>query len=440
MAENPTFTKDALPTPEGQPTWATGLREEALTAYEALPIPSQNTEEWRYTDVSEFDFDAFRPGAPGATADTLDDVPDHILEALGDVGDRAGLLIQHNATTTTHHLAPELAERGVIFSSLDEAIRDHPDLVEKRLHDLVPLDRTKFTALHAAFRGGGTFLYVPRNTAIEIPLQSFTYLDAEGAAIFPHTLIVAEESAEVTFIDRFVSPDLDSALSDAITEIFVGPNASVRYLSLQDWGDGVQHLAVQRSLLDRDATLSTLSVAFGGSLSRTEVESVLGAPGGNSEMLGVYFTDGTQHFDHRSLQDHAAPNGTSDLLYKGALRDESNAVYSGLIAVRPGAQKTNAMQTNRNVVLSERAKADSIPNLEIEANDVKCGHAASVGPVDPDEVFYLQSRGIPKDEAVRLIVKGFFQEVLDRIPLEEVRDTVEAAIEDEVRGTTWSST
>jgi Fe-S cluster assembly protein SufD len=208
----------------------------------------------------------------------------------------------------------------------------------------------------------------------------------------------------------------------------------VRYVSLQDWGRGVTHLSVQRARIDRDAQVRSLAVTFGADLSRTEVESILAGPGGHSEMLGVYFTDGSQHFDHRSLQDHVAPNCTSDLLYKGALRDSSRVVYSGLIHIAPGAKGSNAFQTNRNVVLSDEAKADSIPNLEIENNDVKCSHAASVGPVDEDQVFYLQSRGISRDEAERLIVRGFFQEVLDRVPLEEVRQGLDAAIEDELRG------
>ncbi|HWC32061.1 MAG TPA: SufD family Fe-S cluster assembly protein, partial [Actinomycetota bacterium] len=205
------------------------------------------------------------------------------------------------------------------------------------------------------------------------------------------------------------------------------------YVSLQDWGRGVIHLAVQRAQLERDAELRSLAVSFGASLSRTEVESVLAEPGAHSEMLGVYFTDGDQHFDHRSLQDHVAPNCTSDLLYKGALKDASRVVYSGLIRIHPGARRSDAYQTNRNVVLSDEAKADSIPNLEIENNDVRCSHAASVGPVDEDVRFYLESRGIPRDEAEQLIVTGFFQEVLDRVPLEEVRGSLEAAIEDELR-------
>ena len=273
---------------------------------------------------------------------------------------------------------------------------------------------------------------MPADVAIELPLQTLTYLDAEGAAVFPHTLLIAERGAEVTLIDRYTSPDLGRAFSDAVVEIVVGDGAHVRYASIQEWGTGMTHLSVQRARVGRDADFRSLSVGFGGSLSRAEAETILAEPGGFSEMLGVFFGDGDQHFDHRSVQDHVAPNCTSDLLYKGALRDASRAVFSGWVHVRPDAQKTIAMQTSRNIVLSEHAKADAIPNLEIEANDVRCGHAASVGPVEEDMLFYLESRGIPRDEAERLVVTGFFQEVLDRVTLEGVRHGAELAIQEEL--------
>jgi Fe-S cluster assembly protein SufD len=403
------------------------LRKEALEAFRATPLPSQSTEEWRYTDLSGLDL-TFAPYTAGGRAENLDGVPDAIQEAIGAVGARSGLQIQHNSDVMLTHLDPRLAAAGVVFSDLDVAAATHPDLVEAHLHDLVPIGRTTFTALHGAFRTGGTFLYVPRDTRVSLPLQTLTFMDTGGAAVFPHTLIVAEAGAEVTFIERFTSPPLERALSDAVTEIYVGDGAHLRYAAIQDWGAGVTHLAVQRGRVGRDADLRTLSIGFGAQLARTETEVVLAEPGGFSEQLGVFFADGAQHFDHRSIQDHVAPNCTSDLLYKGALRDHSRAVYSGWVHVRPGAQKTNAMQTSRNIVLSEHAKADAIPNLEIEANDVRCGHAASVGPVDEDTVFYLQSRGIERAEAERLIVSGFFQEVLDRVRIDEVRQGAASAI------------
>ncbi len=422
-----TFDERALASLPEAAGFTGDLRRQAFADFEALPMPSHETEEWRYTDLSELEL-TFAPYTAGGRAENLDGVPGEVLEAAGEIGERAGLQIQHDSDVMVTHLDPGLAAKGVVFSDLDAAAASHPELVERYLHDLVPSKRTRFTAMHAAFRTGGTFLYVPRDTKVDLPLQTLTYVDVDGAAVFPHTLIVVEAGAEVTFIERYASPDLTRAFSDAITEIHMGDGAHVRYAAIQDWGAGMTHLAVQRARVGRDADLRTLSLGFGADLARTETEVELAEPGGFSEQLGVFFADGEQHFDHRSSQEHVAPNCTSDLLYKGALRDRSRAVYSGWVYVRPGAQKTDAMQTSRNIVLSEHAKADAIPNLEIEANDVKCGHAASVGPVDDDTLFYLESRGIPHDEAERLIVTGFFQEVLDRVQIDEVRVGAEAAI------------
>ncbi|HEX2425565.1 MAG TPA: Fe-S cluster assembly protein SufD [Actinomycetota bacterium] len=406
------------------------LRRQALEEWRALPVPSQQTEEWRYTDLEDFDANAFASFVEGGGPEAMNE--HGVLQAAAVVGERSGMQVQRNSEVISTQLAAGLADRGVIFCDLDLAAERHPDLVEKHLHQLVETGRTTFTALHAAFRSGGTFLYVPPGVELSTPLQTLTYLDADGAAVFPRTLLIAEEGAEVTFIDRYASPAL-RGFSDAIVEIFAGPGSRVRYVNLQDYGDGVTHLAVQRMRLSRDADVKALGVAFGGSLARTEVESVLAEDGASSELLGVYFGDGEQHIDHRSIQDHVGSRTSSDLLYKGAMRDRSNAIYTGTVIIEHGAHRCDAYQTNRNILLSDHAKAHSVPNLEILTNDpTRCGHAASVGPVSEDEVFYLQSRGIPADEATRLIVRGFFAEVLDRIDISEVRDGVEAAIEAEL--------
>jgi Fe-S cluster assembly protein SufD len=420
MTGTPTFDAGALAALPPAPAFIDDLRRAAFERFSTMPIPSQETEEWRYTDLSAFDI-GFWPHVPGHGAG--------VPEQSGNLG---GSMVRHNSSSAMTTSDQDIDRHGVIFCDLDLAAEKHPDLVEPRLHSLVPTDRTMFTALHGAFRTGGTFLYVPADVAVELPLQTLSYLDADGAAVFPHTLIVAERGAEITFIDRFASPNLGRAFSDAITEIFVGDGAQVRYVSIQEWGAGMTHLGIVRARVGRDASIRTLSIGFGADLARVENEVLLAEPGGFSEQLGVFFADGEQHFDHRSIQDHVAPNCSSDLLYKGALRDHSRAVYSGWVHVRPDAQKTNAMQTSRNIVLSEHAKADAIPNLEIEANDVRCGHAASVGPVDEDTIFYLTSRGIPRKEAERLIVTGFFQEVLDRVQIEQVRTNAELAIQEEL--------
>jgi Fe-S cluster assembly protein SufD len=412
---------------DGSPTSA-AVRRKAFEAFEAMPSPSPETEEWRYTDLRGLDL-TFDPFVPQPPADSLDQVAPGLLEAAGEIGERSGLAVQHNSTVVMTHLDPDAAAQGVVFTSLDQATALHAPLVEGRLHTAVPTSRTRFTALHAAFRSGGSFVHVPKNVRVELPLQTLTYVDRDGLGVFPHTLVVLDEGAELTFIDRYVSPDLERAFSDAVVELYLGPGSKLRYVSLQDWGRGVTHVSVQRAVLGRDSELRSLGVSFGASVSRSEVESILEGDGGSSEMLGVYFADGDQHFDHRSIQDHLGSQTGSDLLYKGALKGTSRTVYSGTVIIRQGAHKCDAYQTNRNVLLSEHAKADSIPNLEILSNDpVRCGHAASVGPVDDDQLFYLQSRGIPYEEAQRLIVSGFFQEVLDRVTLPEVRASVEAAI------------
>ena len=408
-------------------------RTAAFERFEAMPVPSPETEEWRYTDLREFDLSTFQPFRAEPTSANLDDVAPDILAAAGQVGDRSGLAIQHNSTVVTAHLDPELAAQHVVFTSLDEAGRTHAGLLGDRLSRAVPSLRTRFTALHEAFRSGGILVHVPAGVRVEAPLQALTYVDHDGLAVFPHTLIVLEEHAELSFIDRYVSPDLQRVLSDAVVEIYAGPGSRLRYVGLQEWGQGVTHLSVQRAHVERDAEIHTLAVGFGASLSRMEAESLLAGDGGSSEMLGVYFGTGRQHYDFRSIQDHVGSQTSSDLLYKGALRDRARAIYSGTVVIRAGAHRCNAYQTNRNILLSDKAKADSIPNLEILSNDpVRCGHAASVGPVDEDTLFYMQSRGIPFEEAERLIVFGFFQEVLDRVTLPEVKAGLEAAIAREI--------
>ena len=434
MALSSAFQKDSLDrVSAADGGGASALREEAFERFEAMPLPSPETEEWRYTDVSELLLDAYTLEGRQPEAATLDQVAPQVQEALGEVGDRAGLIVQHDSSVVLTHLEPSLARAGVRFESIDAALGDHPGLLEGKLHGAVPFDRTKFTALHAAFRTGGTFVYVPKGVKVELPLQTLTYVGRDGLAVFPHTVLVADEGAEVTYVDRYTSPDLERAFSNAVVELYAGAGSKVRYVALQEWGSGVTHLSVQRAVVGRDADVRTLAVAFGAGLSRMEAESLLQGDGGSSEMLGVYFGDGDQRFDFRSIQDHVGSATSSDLLYKGAMKGRSSAIYSGTVIIQPGAHRCNAYQTNRNVLLTETSKPFSIPNLEILTNDpVRCGHAASVGPVDEDTMFYIQSRGIPAKEAERLVVFGFFREVLDRVTIPEVRESVEAAIEAEL--------
>jgi len=257
------------------------------------------------------------------------------------------------------------------------------------------------------------------------------WADGEGLASFPHTLVVAEEQSEVTVLDRFASPNVEH-LVDGVVELSVGEGAHVRYLSVQEHGPRTWSIVLQRAHVARDASLRSSAVALGGDYARLRSESLLTGQGAESDLLAVYFGDHSQMLDFRTLQDHDAPHTRSDLLFKGAVEDDARSVYSGLIHLRPAAQKANAYQTNRNLVLSEGAGAESIPNLEIEANDVRCSHASTVGPIDDDQRYYLESRGIRPDDAERLIVLGFFEDVFARLPVPSLGTPLRRTVHEKV--------
>jgi Fe-S cluster assembly protein SufD len=272
-----------------------------------------------------------------------------------------------------------------------------------------------------------------------LPFVSVLWQEMPELSVFPHTLLVVGEGSEVTLVSELLSmgcaacPD---TYHGGVTELYVGANARVRYVNAQDFGRHVYDLRQQTALLGRDSRLEWLSVTLGGRLSRSAQHTILREPGAEARVTGLYLPDGRQHMAMDTLQDHVAPNCLSDLLYQGALLGASRAVYEGTIRAWPGAQKTNAYQSNRNLLLSKRARADSLPQLEIEANDLRCTHGATVSQVDEDHVFYLMSRGIPRLEAVRLIVEGFFQPSLDRLPeaLDGLRDRLSDAIAAKLRG------
>lgn len=425
----------ALGERNGDPDWLIERRLEALARFEALPWPDAKTEEWRYTELKGFDLGAFDPLPEAhAHAPTLDGIPDEVLGAIGEVGERAGFAVQLDADTVHMTLDPAVAAKGVVFGTIGATAAAYPEPVRDALgHAGVSPSDEKLAALAAAFSSGGTYIYVPRGVEVALPLQSFRWISRSGVGVFPRTVVVTEEGASVTYIDHYASAPLDGpALSAGLVELYPHPNSQISYLAVQDFAPTVWHFSMQRALVQRDATLRSLAATLGGKLSRSVVESILEEPGAHSEMLGVYFADANQHFDHRSLQEHRAPHTSSDLYYKGALQGNSRAVYSGLIHIAKEAQKVDSWQANRNLILSDEAKADSTPYLEIEANDVRCAHGASVGPPDESQVFYLQSRGLDHDSAENLIVAGFFQEVLDRIRVPEVRSALERAVEHEL--------
>jgi Fe-S cluster assembly protein SufD len=406
------------------PGWLTERRLAAWDLAEKLELPREKDEPWRYTDLPRlgFDLDAFSARPPTHAAAEATDLPEG----------RSGLLAESTGKPPQRALAPALEAKGVILTDLATALAEHAGLLEPRLLVEAHASDNIFAALHGALASGGTFLYVPRGLTVPLPIESRQYIDAPDGSAFPHTVVVVEDDAEVVFLERYQSPDGSAALVDAGLDVFAGDRSRVRVVSLEEHGDRTWHFQTQRAHTGRDASLQSLVVTLGGRFSRSVVETAIRGEHGSVEMLGLYFAERGQHFDFRTLQDHVAPACMSDLLYKGALRDHSHTVYSGLIRVNEGAAKTDAYQANRNLVLSDEAKADSKPELEILNNDVRCTHGSTVGQIDDEQLFYLQARGINRHEAERLIVKGFFEDVVDRLSNAEVKALLEDAIEQKI--------
>ncbi len=403
----------------GEPDWLRKRRRSAFDAFERLPMPSRIDEEWRRTDVSGLDvatFSQFEHRNGAAPAEPLEGV--------------AGAMTMRGSQVESVRLDPELEQAGVIFEPISVAAQKHPELVESLLFTQVRPDRDRFAALHAAFFADGTFLFVPDGVVIEKPIVGQVFSAEGGTAVLPHTLIVAGRGSRFNYLDEYLSPaDEGAGYKSGSAELFVGEAASVGYVALQKWGRNAWHFADQRARLDKDATLRLFNVTLGGRFSKTRVEASLQGQGADAELKAIYFASGEQFFDFHTLQDHQVGNTRSDLLFKGALQDVARTVYAGLIRIEKGAARSDAYQANRNLVLSEHAKATSIPMLEIDNNDVRCTHGATVGPVDPLSMFYLRSRGIPEATAKRMIVQGFFGAVLERIPFEHARRLVEAELE-----------
>lgn len=425
---------EAISRSRNEPDWVREARLKAWETYESTPMPTRGDEEWRRTDLRRLKLDRFAPYADlDASVTDLDQIAQGDREgaiAFGQPEHRAGIYASRDGSTPFVDVDPSVTEQGVIFTDLNTAVREHPELVQKYfMTQAVPVDFGKFEALHAAMWQGGAFLYVPKGVSVELPFRSFALGQTVGASIFTHSLVVLEEGAEAFFVDAFQSETQDEAsFTSAVVELIIADDAKLRYVQVQDWGRSVWNFMTERSILGRDSEMKNLQVTLGSKFSKNSIGSHLRGENALAEMLGIFFADGDQFFDHHTWQLHESGYATSDLEYKGALKEKSRSVYSGLIKVFEGAQRTDAYQQNRNLVLSRSARADTIPNLEIEANDVRCTHGATVSQVEDEHLFYLMARGIPKSEAQKLIVEGFFRPVIDRIPVEEIQDFLQAAI------------
>jgi Fe-S cluster assembly protein SufD len=381
-------------------------------------MPTTTDEPWRRTDIRALPAGDFHLQA-------ADDRPvdEELLTPL--VGETHGaLLVIRPGHEPELSSSTDLAAQGVVFMDWSRAVSEHPDLVQKHMDSIVPAEDGKFAALTAAMANDGVVLYVPRGVQLQEPLHAIFWASGVGGAFFSRVLVVLEEGAQATLVYEAASQTeaQGSAMHAATLAVSVGQDAQLTLVELQNLGEHTWNFTHERAQVGRDGRLNWIFGAVGSQLTKTFSDLDLTGQGAEGRISGFYFADGRQHLDHDTQQNHLAPNTTSDLLYKGALLERSRSVWQGMIYVAPEAQRTDGYQANRNLILSKEARADSIPGLEILADDVRCTHGATVGQLEEEPVFYLMSRGLPRREAERLVIDGFFAQIMDRIPFERVRD------------------
>ncbi|QDU41418.1 FeS cluster assembly protein SufB [Maioricimonas rarisocia] len=410
-----------------EPDWILELRRQAFELYQEKLAAPLDPEEYKRIDLRTFRPEkyALQPAGAGTEAtaglDTL----------MQDRGEFAGRVTHVDGHCTSSELAPELAGKGVLFGDLATMLEQHREQLEPYFHTrAVDPERDRFSAWHAAFWTGGTVLFVPRNVELDAPLYSLIGLQADGAADFSHTLIILEEGASATLLEETssFSPDTEGLHVGAV-ELIVAPGARLRYVQLQNWNEKVRHFAHQSGRVGRDSMLQWTVGGLGAKMAHIHQDVHLDGRGAHAEVNGVTFATDRQLLSYYTQQTHHQPDTRSDLLYKEVCRDKSRVVWRGMIKVDPDAQKTDGYQRNDALMLSRDARADAIPGLEIEADDVRCTHGATAGRVDEEQVFYAMCRGLSRYEAMHVIVEGFFAEIYDRIPVELVRETLSQAVE-----------
>jgi Fe-S cluster assembly protein SufD len=417
----------------GLPEWFVDAQAEASREFAAEPYPSRKDEHWRFSSVKNLDgaTSLAKPAADLGARPAFEPTLDRAFP------EPAGRIIFVNDQLVSCELLDDsLNERGVVFLPLEQALKVRPDLLEAHfMAQPARLGSKKFAALHKASVKAGTVLYLPPSLVVDAPFEVFHVVTGENLAVFPHTLIIADKESQVTFLDHFVSTDGQAkGFACGVNDLVLRPGSRLSYISVQDWSRQFVSVQVNSTVAEEQSSAVNLSLNFGGRYSRLESISRLAGAGARSDMLAVSIAGADQEFDQRTLQDHLQPNTTSDLLYKNALSDNARTVFSGLIKVERGAHRTDAYQKVRNLLLSEEAEANSMPGLEILADDVRCTHGATSGQVEPEELFYLLSRGIPQLKAKGLIVNGFLNEVVDRLSSEDIKTYLRGQITDRLKG------
>jgi Fe-S cluster assembly protein SufD len=407
---------------QGEPEW---LRAQRLAAWELadrLPFPTGVERAWKYLNPDRLRLESLR--LPDGAVRRW---PAAVRRAVHK-GEQAGVLTLADEQLLRAELDEAVRGQGVIFTSLSTAVRIHPDLVQPHLGSVVRPDENVFVALNSAFWSGGVFVYVPREARVTLPLHAVLAATGGSLGLFPRVLIVLERGAQVAVVEETVG-GAEGTFVGAVIELVVGDEARLHHYRAQRWQEGVQEVFFQRARLGRHARLVTAFAGLGGEIFKGWIESEIRGTGAGSEMYGLVYGTGRQHFDVITLQDHIGDHSVSDLLIKAALRDQAQSAYYGLTRVGRTARMADANQENRNLLLSDKAKAEADPVLEILTSEVqRCAHGASAGPVDLEQLFYLESRGLPRPQAERLLVQGFLGEVLARLPDEAARAILERAV------------
>jgi Fe-S cluster assembly protein SufD len=398
--------------------WFGQLRADAWKAFQEVPLPVRTDEAWRFATIKLLELGGYSRALPVSDA-----VAAGLIRRSQGSLETAGRMIFANDHLLSREVhASTLASQGVIWKPLEQAIIEDEALVSRYfMKEEVVLGGRKFASLHKANVRAGTFVYVPKNTEVALPLETLHWMQGRNSSVFPHTLIIVGENSKVTVIDRFESADAqESGLACGVNDLFLEAGAKLTYVNVQNWSREALAFQMNSTVVGRDASAVNMALNLGGRYARTESVSRLMGEGGRSDMLALSVAEGTQEFDQRTLQDHRKPGTASDLLYKNSLNDQARTIFAGLIRVEPGAHRTDAYQKVRNLLLSDGAEANSAPGLEILADDVRCTHGATSGQVDAEELFYMLSRGIPQRHAQQLIVFGFLNEVIERLGNEAI--------------------
>ena len=410
------------------PDWFRDQQRAAWQQFEASPKPTRKDQAWRFSNVALLDLAPFKFGGTLSEEERT-----AILERSRGLDEVAGRMIfAGDELIERDVISDQLKKRGVIFQSLERAMVEHTELFRKHfMSQPTILGSAKFAALHQALVSSGTFLYVPRGVEIEQPIEIFHWLNGENASVFPHLLLVTDELAKVTVIEHFRSVNEHApGFACGVNDLVAGPGAKVTYVCAQNWAENVVALQMNSTVVDHDASAMSLNLHVGSRYSRFESLSRLIGEGGRSDLLAVAVAKHQQEFDARTLQDHISPHTASDLLYKNALDDRARTIFGGLIRVEPHAHFTDAYQKVRNLLLSDDSEANSMPGLEILADNVRCTHGATSGQIEEDQMFYLRSRGIPTKVAQRLLVTGFLDEVIQRLDHPAIAEHLHRLIED----------